>query len=166
MAAPYDDDTPPDAGRVTATSFGACPRAGTSGRKANELDDELSNNMKSAVYYLGLSCLFTHELDAVTHSQWRLLVGLRSIPDATALPVFVSLHVPLFFFILWLSHHRRESVRDRSRLFFATFLVVHAVLHFINSSAPEYDFHGLLSNLLIGTAASCGAVYLALHSRT
>ncbi len=58
-----------------------------------------------ALYYIGLACLFTHELDAVTHSEWRLLFGLRDLPDPTAASAFVALHVPLFFLVLWLSHH-------------------------------------------------------------
>ena len=56
--------------------------------------------MSTALYYLGLAFLFTHELDAVTHAEWRLLPALRLLPDATASPLFVSLHVLLFFAII------------------------------------------------------------------
>ncbi len=51
--------------------------------------------MRTVFYYLALACLFTHELDAVAHSEWRLLFVLQRLPDATALPWFVVLHVPL-----------------------------------------------------------------------
>ena len=116
--------------------------------------------MAGALYYLGLACLFTHELDAVTHSEWRLLFVLRSLPDATASPLFVSLHVPLFFAILWLSHYPREGVRNATRVLVAAFLVVHAILHFSNASSPQYEFHGTLSRALIVSAAACGISYL------
>jgi hypothetical protein len=119
-----------------------------------------SGSMSAAIYYLGLACLFTHELDAVTHSEWRLLFILRSQPDETASPWFVALHVPLFFAILWLSHFPREVVRITTRRVVAAFLVVHAVLHFSLASNPAYEFHGTLSRTLIVSAAACGMAYL------
>lgn len=117
--------------------------------------------MQLALYYLGVASLFTHELDAMTHSEWRLLLFLRSLPDAEASELFVILHVPLFFAILWLSQHRASRVRDVTRIVVAAFLPVHAVLHFRLSDVPEYEFAGALSNGLIGLAAVCGLGYLA-----
>ena len=122
--------------------------------------------MHAALYYLGLAFLFTHELDAVTHSEWRLLPVLRDMPDAIASPLFVAAHVLLFFGVLWLSHHRREHVRERTRIAVAAFLVVHAVLHFSLSSASNYEFHGTLSKILIASAAAFGVVYLLERWRT
>lgn len=119
--------------------------------------------MHIALYYLGLAFLFTHELDAVTHSEWRLLPVLGGMPDATAEPLFVSLHVLLFFAVLWLSHHRLEPLRQGTRLVVAAFLVVHAVLHFALSSAPNYEFHGALSQTLIVAAGAAGLVFLLMH---
>jgi hypothetical protein len=116
--------------------------------------------MATAFYYLGIACLFTHELDAVTHSEWRLLFVLRSLPEPTASAWFVGLHVPLFFAILWLSAHPKERVREPVRGLVASFLVIHGVLHFILSSEPSYDFHGALSRVLILSAGACGIAYL------
>ena len=121
--------------------------------------------MSAAIYYLGLACLFTHELDAVTHSEWRLMFILRSQPDEKALPLFVALHVPLFFAILWLSHFPREAVRHATRIFVAAFLVVHAVLHFSLAGNPLYEFEGTLSRVLIVSAATFGVAYLFLQVR-
>jgi hypothetical protein len=116
--------------------------------------------MAAALYFLGLACLFTHELDAVTHAEWRLFFILRTMPAASASSLFVALHVPLFFGILWLSSHRRVVVRRSARLVVAAFLVVHAALHFGFSSNPQYEFHGALSRVLILAAAACGMAYL------
>ena len=121
--------------------------------------------MIAAIYYLGLACLFTHELDAVTHSEWRLLFILRDRPDDVASPFFVALHVPLFFAILWLSHFPREAVRNATRVVVAAFLVIHAVLHFINASNPLAEFHGTLSRTLIVSAAACGIAYIVAQLR-
>lgn len=119
----------------------------------------------TCLYSLGLAFLFTHELDAVVHSEWRLLVGLRSLPDAAASSWFVGLHVPLFFAVLWLSHFPRESVRRWTRIVVAAFLVVHAALHFGLSSSPLYEFHGALSRSLILGGAACGLAYLLAQLR-
>ena len=94
--------------------------------------------MQATFYYLGVALLFTHELDAVMHSEWQLLFVLRSLPDSTGYSLFVALHVPLFFAILWLSQHPREAVRNGTRLAVAALLVVHAVLHLRLSSSPVY----------------------------
>jgi hypothetical protein len=122
--------------------------------------------MDRAFYYLGLACLFTHELDAVTHAEWRLLFFLREMPGPEAESSFVSLHVPLFFLILWLSHHRDKRVRGYTRSIVAAFLGLHAVLHFINSSSPVSDFQGPLSIALIVSAGVSGIAYLLLRFRS
>lgn len=122
--------------------------------------------MSAAIYYLGLAFLFTHELDAVTHSEWRLIAILQNLPDAEASPWFVALHVPLFFAILWLSHFPREVVRRWTRGLVAGFFVVHAVLHFTNGSNPLDEFHGALSRTLIVAAAVCGLAYVLVQARS
>lgn len=119
--------------------------------------------MSGALYYLGLAFLFTHELDGVTHSEWRLLPGLSSLPDAQASFWFVALHVPLFFLVLWLSDHPKEVVRERVRALVASFFVLHALLHFALSARPENEFHGGLSHVLIVSAGVCGLAYLVLY---
>ena len=48
--------------------------------------------MQTALYYLGLSCLFTHELDAVSHSEWRLLFVLLGGPaDPAGMGIDITL---------------------------------------------------------------------------
>ena len=117
--------------------------------------------MNLILYYLGLACLFTHELDAVTHKEWRILPLLDSMSENAAEVAFVALHVPLFFAILLLSHHNNTTLRKRARALFASFLVVHAVLHLSLSSGADYDFNGLLSRVLILAAGGFGLAYLA-----
>jgi hypothetical protein len=117
--------------------------------------------LASTAFYLGLGVLFSHELDAVVQSEWRLLYVLRSMPDATAMPIFIWLHVPLFAGIAWLTHHSSDAVRARSRDAFAVFLLVHAALHFRLSDHPLHTFDSTLSRTLIYGGAVCGAIYLS-----
>jgi len=120
----------------------------------------------TALYYLGLAALFSHEMDAVMHSEWRQLYFLRTLSDPAAYTVFVALHLPAFAAILWLSHHRKEALRGWFRLVFSAFLAVHAVLHFRSSGSPDYEFEGILSNTLIYSAAAFGFAHVALSLRS
>lgn len=112
------------------------------------------------LFYLGLGLLFSHELDAIVQSEWRLLYILRSMADEQAMPVFIVLHVPLFALMVWLTHHNSTNVQIGSRITFNAFLVIHAGLHFRLSNNPLYTFHSTLSQGLIFGAAICGALSL------
>ncbi|MEM8563964.1 MAG: DUF6713 family protein [Pseudomonadota bacterium] len=117
--------------------------------------------MSTLLYYLGISLLLTHEMDAVAHAEWRLLFVLRDMSDQAAYPVFIALHIPLIFLFFWLGHSSKHTVRGVFRAIAAVFLIMHALIHFSLSNAPEYTFHGVLSNALIYGAALCGIAYLA-----
>jgi len=119
----------------------------------------------SFFYYLGLAFLLTHELDAMTHAEWHLLFVLRALPDSVAEPVFVALHFPLLFAVLWYSQHRREAFRNLARLLVGSFLVVHTGLHFALSGEPLNGFNGAMSQLLILGAGGCAAIFLLMLGR-
>lgn len=118
--------------------------------------------MRNIVYYLGLTALFVHEMDAVMAAEWRLLYVLRTLPEATAYTAFLLLHLPMFFLFLWLSHHGNARLRDGFRLLVCGFLVVHAGLHARLADAPLNGFDGVISNALIAGAGLFGAGYLLL----
>lgn len=113
-------------------------------------------------FHLALATLFTHELDAMVQAEWRLLYVLRAMPDETARPAFIALHVPLFAIILWLVHHPRANVISVSRLALCAFTVLHAGLHYRLSDHPLYTFHSPLSRALIYGAALAGLCYCLL----
>lgn len=121
-----------------------------------------SRTMPTLLFYLGISALFTHELDAVINMEWRLLYHLRTLPDVTASSLFVALHFPFFFVFLFISHHKTALVRERFRLAVCLFLVIHGVLHFRLSNDPLYFFEGFLSNAYIASASLIGLLYIVL----
>lgn len=118
--------------------------------------------MKNALFLLGFGFLASHELDAVTQSEWRLLYVLRGLPEELAETAFVALHVPLFALIVGLCHHPQQSLREYSRLALAAFLVIHVGLHLRLSGHPLYSFHDGLSQTLIFGGGVCGLLYLLL----
>ena len=58
--------------------------------------------IQNALFNLFLATLSTHELDAVTQSEWHLLYILNNIPETISADTFVVLHVPLFTIIFGL----------------------------------------------------------------
>lgn len=121
--------------------------------------------MKSFWFYLGLSFIATHELDAVTQQEWRMLYVLRSLAEPLARDLFVALHVPLFAVLVWITHHPSPRWREASRVALMAFLVVHVGLHWRLSDHALYSFHSPLSWALILGGGLCGLIYLALLLR-
>ena len=116
-------------------------------------------------FYLGIGALVTHELDAMTHHEWRLLPLLKSLEDDLGRTWFVVLHVPLFaLMIAWIASPR-ATTRTLARRVVCAFLVIHAGLHAWFVGHPDYSFGSWLSNALIFGGGAMGAVYLALQFR-
>ena len=123
-------------------------------------------NAPKLLTHLMLAVLFTHELDAMTQSEWRLLYVLRSLQDAQGRWWFVAIHVPLFWALIALTHHAHAGVQRASRLGLAVFCIVHAGLHLRLRDDPLSNFISPLSWSLILGAAFLGCVYLAFASRS
>jgi len=118
--------------------------------------------MKNLTFYLGVSFLFTHELDAMTNSEWLVLPFLNLLSDELGQRVFVLLHIPLFAVLVALIASERASVREKSQLAVSIFLFVHGVIHFAFMGHANYEFESALSNILIFGGAVCGLAYLGL----
>ncbi|TAG26592.1 MAG: hypothetical protein EAZ37_08770 [Burkholderiales bacterium] len=119
-------------------------------------------NIPKHLTHLMLATLFTHELDAMTQSEWRLLYVLRSMSDSDGRWWFVAMHVPLFWALIALTHHADALVQRASRLGLAAFCIVHALLHWRLASDPLSTFASPLSWSLILAAALAGMAYLLL----
>jgi lysylphosphatidylglycerol synthetase-like protein (DUF2156 family) len=112
--------------------------------------------------HLMLALFFTHELDAMAQSEWRLLYILRSLSDEQGRWWFVALHVPLFGVLLALLHHGQHKVQQFSRIGFSLFCIVHVFLHWRLRNDPLSTFTTALSWSLIIGAGLLGVVYLGM----
>lgn len=112
------------------------------------------------VFVLGLAVLFTHEMDAMTQGEWRVLPFTNWMPEPVAQWVFVAVHVPLYALLMWFCFHDRRAVRELARLLVGAFLIVHVGLHSLFSSHPHYEFEGPLSLALIWGGGLLGGLYL------
>jgi len=115
--------------------------------------------MKNTAFYLGISLLFTHELDAMSNHEWRIIPGLSALPEAAGAATFLIAHVPLFALVIAFIASLNPKIRDRARNIACGFLLVHAVAHYLFSSHSAYEFSSVLSAVLIYGAAFCGAAY-------
>jgi hypothetical protein len=116
--------------------------------------------MLNLLFYLGFATLIAHELDAMTHAEWRLLWLLRDLPEPAATTAFVVGHIPLVAGLLWLTHSDTLALRRWSRIGIAAFLAVHAALHRRLDHLPAYEFDTALSLGLIYGAGGLGLLYL------
>lgn len=117
--------------------------------------------MHDLLFYLGLSTLIAHEMDAVIQSEWRLLFFLRKLPEQAAAASFVALHVPAFTIVLWLTHSTVPSIQFWARTDIALFLIIHAFLHKYLERHQYYSFDSLLSQSFIYGGGFIGLLYCA-----
>lgn len=117
-------------------------------------------NVDNALFLLGFSLLFTHEMDAVLHREWRLLFFLRDMPEDTAAVIFIVLHIPLLFLLWFITTLASSDVQFSSRVAIDAFLVIHAGLHWSLRNRPKYDFNSLISRVLIFATAVVGVLHL------
>ncbi len=114
------------------------------------------------LFWLGLSILLAHELDAVRAREWRLLFVLRRMPEELARDAFVLVHVPLVAVLFWLFALAPPAVRLTSQAALDIFLIAHAGIHYRLAGHVLYDFESRASRSLIFGGAAVGMVHLLL----
>ncbi|MDH5257022.1 MAG: hypothetical protein OEX07_03410 [Gammaproteobacteria bacterium] len=118
--------------------------------------------IKNIIFYIGMSTLFTHELDALINHEWRLLPFIGLLSDEYGEMAFIFIHIPLFAILIALVASSNDKVRTRSRVGISVFLVIHGLLHVLFMGNVSYEFASTLSNVLIFGGAIFGAVFLLL----
>lgn len=118
--------------------------------------------MTNLIFYFGLSLLFTHELDAIKRHEWRIFPGLSNLKEALSYRLFVALHIPLFFLLLWLLCHPNESVRFWFQFGIDSFLIIHLVLHHVFKSNSKNEFTEPFSKIIIHLMALIGLIHIIL----
>ncbi len=116
--------------------------------------------MKNAIFYLGLGTFFTHELDAMTNHEWRVLPLTSWLPDEYGIFVFLFFHIPLFAILISMVACTNAKIRFRSRIGTSIFLIVHGLLHCLFMGKTNYEFAAPSSNILIFGGSILGAIYL------
>jgi len=113
--------------------------------------------MAELFYWAMLSALFTHELDAIKRHEWRIFPFTSFLPEKTGEQVFIWMHVPLFFALMWLS---REGAHSIYALGFSAFSMIHVFLHWLLRKHPANEFNNASSWSIIILAGLLGAAHL------
>jgi hypothetical protein len=113
------------------------------------------------IFFLGLSLLLTHEMDAIRRHEWRIFPLTAPLSDSLGYLVFTAAHVPLYALTLWALSGADEAIRSNTIVGLDLFSVAHVLLHIAFRKHPAYEFSGLFSRGLIGGAGLCGLADLA-----
>jgi len=120
--------------------------------------------MKNIIFYTGTATLITHELDAMSNHEWRVLPLTSWLTDEYGILIFLFAHIPLFAVLIALIASTKNSIRFRSRIGISIFLVVHGLLHATFMGNTSYEFAAVSSNVLIFGGAFLGAMHLFAES--
>jgi hypothetical protein len=109
-------------------------------------------------FYLGLSLLTLHEMDAIRCREWRIFPGLSLLNDTLGYILFVFAHIPLFYFIFWQLNHSQD--KDAFMRGFSVFMLVHLGLHILFLKHKNNEFKDWISWTIIIGAGLCGLLEL------
>ncbi|MGF1470472.1 MAG: DUF6713 family protein [Rubrobacteraceae bacterium] len=110
-------------------------------------------------FFLGLSLLLAHEMDAVRVREWKIFPMLNNLRDEAGYVVFTALHVPIYVLLLW-GLSGAGSVSRGLVFGLDVFFVVHAILHLVFHNHPENRFRSAFSYALIFGAGLSGVADL------
>jgi hypothetical protein len=109
-------------------------------------------------FYLGLSLMTIHEMDAIRCKEWRIFPGLSKLSDKSGHILFVFAHIPLFFFIFWQLTTNRDMASFRK--WFSLFMIVHLGLHVLFLKHKNNEFKDWISWTIILGSGLCGLLEL------
>ncbi len=116
--------------------------------------------MGDLIFFLAVSSLLLHEMDAIDKKEWRLLFVLRKLPDEGALRWFILLHLPLLVALLALVAAEPSTTTRSIEGGVDVFLIGHAVLHEILSVRGDSSVASTVSRVLIWSAGLFAALHL------
>ncbi|MDM1407427.1 DUF6713 family protein [Myroides sp. DF42-4-2] len=109
-------------------------------------------------FYLALSLIIMHEIDAVRCKEWRIFPGLASLGDKVGYIVFLFGHLPLFVWALWYLNQSENP--DNFIIGFSLFCILHIGLHLLFYKHKYNEFKDWISWSLIVGAGLAGLFQL------
>jgi hypothetical protein len=109
-------------------------------------------------FYLALSFLTLHEMDAVRCREWRIFPLLSLLNDKLGQIVFLFAHIPIFFFIYWKLTYTQDLLTFIQ--YFDIFTMIHIGLHVLFLKHKNNEFKDWISWTIIIGAGFCGLIDL------
>ncbi|MFM2269056.1 MAG: hypothetical protein RL757_2497 [Bacteroidota bacterium] len=113
----------------------------------------MANNV---VFYLGLSFILMHEMDAIRCKEWRILPITSFLNDKIGYFVFLFLHIPIFYWILYMLIDNPNNHKFIIGLDY--FFIIHVVLHLLFLKHKKNEFKDYISWSIIVGAGLCGLI--------
>lgn len=107
-------------------------------------------------FYLGLSAIIIHEMDAIRCKEWRIFPGLSLLDDNWGFKIFIIAHVPLFYFLFW--GLLGQSNNSQLMLGLDIFFIIHVGLHLLLLRNKKNQFKDAVSWTIIVSAGLFGFI--------
>ena len=122
----------------------------------------LSSSIKfeAVLFLIIISLLLVHEMDAIRAKEWRLFIVLKDIAEETAYRIFTSIHLLLYFVILYFLICGGAITNYVTKLIIDIFLLVHAILHYCFRNKENNGFHYRYSKIIIYAMALLSLIHL------
>jgi hypothetical protein len=113
--------------------------------------------MEHLYFYIGLTFISVHEMDAIRCREWRIFPVLSLLTDKFGQLIFIFANIPLFFFVFYkLTHPESNSFIK----WFDIFMIIHIGLHLLLLKNKNNEFKDWISWILIIGAGFFGLVDL------
>jgi hypothetical protein len=100
-------------------------------------------------FYVALSFLTLHEVDAMRCREWRIFPLLSLLTDKLGQTIFLFAHIPIFFFVYWQLTHTLDL--QLFIQYFDIFMIVHLGLHLLFLKHKNNEFKDWISwTIIIG----------------
>jgi len=101
------------------------------------------------IFYIGLSLLFVHEMDAVHRNEWKMFRYLSTLKPKTGYAIFSLLHVPFFILIFWGLFSANQGFRNDLIMVLNLFFIIHFFLHLVFIRHHNNEFRSVFSWFII-----------------
>ena len=120
--------------------------------------------MEYFIFYLGLSLILAHEMDAIRLKEWKMFPILSKLEEQTGYFVFTGVHVPLFILIFWgLYGNNPDEINTSLIVGLDIFFIIHIFLHLMLLRHRNNFFKSVFSWSLIVGAGICGMLDLIIN---
>lgn len=108
-------------------------------------------------FFLGLTLILIHEMDAIRCKEWRIFPLLDRLDDKRGFLVFTWAHVPLYLLLFW-GLFGAEGLNRGVMRGLDIFFIVHTGLHVLFLRHPRNEFKSFTSWAFILGAGIAGLI--------
>ena len=114
--------------------------------------------MEDLYFYIGLTLILTHELDAIRLKEWTVFPILSSLNVNLGFKIFTILHIPLFLVIFYgLKTNQEQTIK-----WLDIFFIIHIGLHLLLLKNKNNPFKSIFSWIIILLTGLFGILDLVL----